>query len=104
MALIEDAEIPKRTPERLRGPDGAARLADYLARHPLCASCEIRGIKTEAIAVVYLSGPEHGEADDNLEPMCRTSIYVLTARQMGWPIRGSDLAGMPNDAEHGWNA
>jgi len=101
---IEEAEITKRIPPSMRGAEGAARLAEYLAWHPLCASCDARGLTVESFAPVYLGTPAEGDGDDNLTPLCRTSIYVLAARVQGWPVRGCDINGMPNDPEHPWNA
>lgn len=101
---IEKAEITKLIPPSMRGPEGAARLAEYLTRHPLCASCEARGLTVESFAPVYLGDPADGDGDDNLTPLCRTSIYVLVARANDWPVRGSDINGMPNDPTHPWNA
>lgn len=98
---IEDGEIANLLPASMRGADGAARLADYLARHPLCASCEARGITVEATTAVQT---EPGDGDETLMALCRNSAYVLVARQQGWPVRGAGIDGTPNDPTHPWNA
>ena len=100
----EEAEITKRIPPSMRDPDGAQRRAEYVQRHPWCASCEARGLRAETFAPVYVGGPDAGDGDDNLTPLCRISIYVLVARANGWPVRGCDIDGIPNDPEHPWNA
>jgi hypothetical protein len=74
VTAIERAEMAKRC---MPGP-GAA---DYLHRHPLCASCDARGLRAEATH----------------------AVYVLVAREAGWPVRGCDIGGYPNDPQHRWN-
>lgn len=98
---IEDYEIELRTPPTMRGPEGAERRADYLNRHPHCTSCEARGHRVaSAIPVILARG---GDGDENIAPMCRICAYVLTARANGWPVRGCDAGGYPNDPGHHWN-
>jgi hypothetical protein len=97
VTAIEHGEMAKRcVPEPV--------AAEYLRRRPLCASCEARGVRAEATHVIYAAGPEQGDGDDNLMPLCKGSLYVLVAREAGWPVRGCDVNGMPNDPDHPWNA
>jgi hypothetical protein len=97
---IEDAEISKLVPASIQG----AHLQDYLRRNPWCASCDARGLRAEAELAVYLGAPAQGDGDDNLQPLCRISAYVLVARRNGWPVRGGDVSGHPSDPDHPWNA
>lgn len=101
---IEQTAMEERVPPNMRGPEGAERRADYLRTHPHCIGCEARGSENEAVYPVYRSGQEAGDDDSNLDPFCHICLYVLTARAMGWPVRGCDVKGMPNDPNHPWNA
>jgi hypothetical protein len=96
VTALEDEAIADLLPADMRGTDGAPRLAAYLGLHPECESCGARGLKVAATTVA-----EAG--DGSLMALCRISAYVLAARRKGWPIRGCDVSGMPNDPEHPWN-
>lgn len=99
---IENEEIANLLPINMHGADGKARLADYLARHPLCSSCEARGIKIKIEATTAVQA-DPGDGDESLMPLCRICAYVIVARVQGWPVRGCDADGMPNDPQHPWN-
>jgi hypothetical protein len=101
---IEQAQMEQHMPPSMRGPDGSERRANYLRTHPHCIGCEAHGSENEAVYPVYRSGQEGSDDESNLEPFCHICLYVLTARALGWPVRGCDVKGMPNDPNHPWNA
>jgi hypothetical protein len=97
---LEYEAVDNLMPADMRGADGAARLAEYLSRNPVCGSCEARGIKTDA-AVAIQALPDGG--DENLMALCHDDAYMLAARAKGWEVRGVDAQGMPRDPYHPWN-
>ena len=70
----------------------------------LCLPCADRGTEGGAPSGCLMSWARMLATPTTPTSLCRNCLYVLTARRLGWPVRGCDVGGYPNDPDHPWNA
>lgn len=81
----------------------------YLARHPLCAYCEARGL-VKAATVVDHKVPHKGDErlffdESNWQGLCEDCHNsVKQAEEHGRLLLGAGADGQPIDSKHPWNA